>query len=131
LIRRAHQARLADSPALTVWGTGTPRREFICARDLADACVFVMLHYDSSTPINLGGGQSLSIAETAQAICDVVGYRGRLVFDTSKPDGMPLKMLDSGPLRRLGWQPATDFSTALAETYDWFLHHEVTETAAP
>ena len=123
LIRRAHEARLEGLPRLRVWGTGRPRREFICARDLADACFFVMRHHEGAEPINLGGGQGLSIAETARAVCDVVGYRGEIVFDTSKPDGMPLKMLDSGPLRRLGWRPATDFTTALAETYDWFLQH--------
>jgi GDP-L-fucose synthase len=121
LIRRAHEARLDDSPTLTVWGSGTPRREFIFARDLADACLFVMLHYDAAAPINLGSGHSLSIAEVARAVCEVVGYRGQIDFDPSKPDGMPLKMLDSAPLRRMGWRPATEFSAALADTYEWFL----------
>lgn len=123
LIRKAHEAKLRDEPSLTVWGTGTPRREFICARDLADACLFVLRHYDGSEPINLGGGVELSIAEAARAVADVVGYRGRLTFDASKPDGMPLKVLDSSRLRALGWRPAVDFRTALAETYDWFLQH--------
>jgi GDP-L-fucose synthase len=121
LMRRAHEARLAGEPTLTVWGTGTPRREFLYARDLADACVFVMRHYDGPEPINLGGGECLSIAATARAVAEVVGYTGRLVFDASRPDGMPRKVLDAGPLRRLGWAPATPFRVALAETYDWFV----------
>jgi GDP-L-fucose synthase len=129
LIRRAHEALRRDEPVLTVWGTGTPRREFIYARDLADACLFVMRHYDAPEPINLGGGIELSIAEVARAVAEVVGYRGRLRFDAAKPDGMPQKVLDSGSLRALGWRPATDFRTALTETYDWFLQHVVKEDA--
>jgi GDP-L-fucose synthase len=129
LIRRAHEARRRAEPVLTVWGTGTPRREFIYARDLADACLFVMRRYDAPEPINLGGGPELSIAEVARAVAEVIGYRGRLQFDASKPDGMPRKALDSGPLRALGWRPATDFRTALAETYDWFLQHVAKEDA--
>jgi GDP-L-fucose synthase len=123
LMRRAHEARCEGRPELTVWGTGAPRREFIFAPELADACLFVMLHHDGPEPINLGSGHSLSIAEVARAVCEVVGYRGRLVFDTTRPDGAPLKMLDSGPLRRLGWRPSADFATALAETYEWFVQH--------
>jgi GDP-L-fucose synthase len=109
-----------DAPTLTVWGTGTPRREFIYADDLADACLFVMRHYDGDAPINLGGGDCLSIAEAAHAVAEVVGYRGRLVFDCDKPDGAPLKMLDSSPLHRLGWRAATPFRTGLERTYQWF-----------
>jgi GDP-L-fucose synthase len=127
LIRKAHEAKLRGEPVLTVWGTGRPRREFIFARDLADACLFVMRHYEGPAPINLGGGAELSIAELARLVTDVVGYRGRIAFDPARPDGMPLKMLDSGPLRALGWRPSVDFLTALAETYDWFLHHAVKE----
>jgi GDP-L-fucose synthase len=124
LIRRAHEARLEDSPELTVWGTGTPRREFIFAPDLADACLFAMRHHEGPEPINLGSGHGLSIAEAARAVCEVVGYRGRIVFDPSRPDGAPLKMLDSTPLWRLGWRPATDFRAALERTYEWFVQHE-------
>jgi GDP-L-fucose synthase len=127
LLRKAHEARLRGEPELTIWGTGTPRREFMYSRDLADACLFVMQHDDGEGPINLGGGTDLSIAEAAQAVADVVGYRGQLRFDASKPDGMPLKRLESGKLQRLGWRPAVDFRTALAETYQWFLQHVVTE----
>jgi GDP-L-fucose synthase len=127
LMRRAHEAKCHSEPALTVWGTGTPRREFVYSRDLADACLFVMRHYNGEEPINLGGGTSLSIAEVAEAVVDVVGYRGRLCFDASKPDGMPLKMLDGSTLAGLGWKPATDFRSALTETYSWFVQHEVSE----
>lgn len=127
LVRRFHEARLQRQAEVRIWGSGRPRREFLYARDLADACIFVMRNYDSEEPINLGGGPDLSIAETANAIADVVGYRGRLSFDTSRPDGMPLKSLDSQPLQKLGWVPATPFRTALAETYDWFLRYIVPE----
>jgi GDP-L-fucose synthase len=123
LLRRAHEARLADAPTLTVWGTGAPRRDFLCAGDVADACLFVMRHYDGAEPINLGSGVALSIAEVARSVVATVGYRGGLCFDPSQPDGAPLKMLDSLPLHALGWRPRTDFMTALAETYEWFLAH--------
>jgi GDP-L-fucose synthase len=127
LLRRAHEAKKRGEPALTVWGTGKPRREFVYSRDLADACLFVMRHYDGVEPINLGGGTSLSIAEVAHAVAAVVGYRGRLRFDTSKPDGMPLKMLDGSALAGLGWRRTTDFRAALTETYTWYLQHAVME----
>jgi GDP-L-fucose synthase len=127
LLRRAHEAKLRGEPELTVWGTGRPRREFLYSLDLADACLFVMDHYDGGAPINLGGGEDWSIAETAALVANIVGYRGRLRFDAGRPDGVPLKRLDSGPLRALGWRPATDLRTALAETYAWFLRHATEE----
>jgi GDP-L-fucose synthase len=127
LIYRAHEAKLRREPELHVWGTGSPRREFVYSRDLADACLFVMCHYDGPEPINIGGAANLTIAQVARAVADVVGYQGRLRFDTSKPDGMPFKRLESGRLRALGWRPSTDFRTALAATYAWFLHHVVRE----
>lgn len=127
LIRRTHEAKGNGDPELTVWGTGTPRREFVYSRDLADAAVFVMERYDGDAPINLGGGADVSIAEAARTVAEVVGFRGRLVFDHTKPDGAPLKALDSSPLLALGWRPQTDFRTAVEKTYDWFLHHRVTE----
>ncbi|MBI1918314.1 MAG: GDP-L-fucose synthase [Planctomycetes bacterium] len=127
LMRRMHEAKVRGEPELPVWGTGRPQREFLCSRDVADGCVFVMQHYGGPQPINLGGGTALSITEAAAAIAEVVGYRGRLSFDNSKPDGMMLKMLDATPLRRLGWRPSVDFRTALAETYVWFLQHAVKE----
>ncbi len=125
LIRRFHEARCQGQPEVRIWGSGMPRREFIYSHDLADACLFVMRKYDSAEPINLGGGRELSIADTARVIADVVGYRGRLSFDTTRPDGMLQKCLDSQPLQKLGWTPPTDFHTALTETYTWFCRHIV------
>jgi GDP-L-fucose synthase len=123
LLRRFHEARYTCQTEVRIWGSGKPRREFVYSRDLADACLFIMQNYDAEEPINLGGGSDLSIAETASLVAAVVGYRGRLSFDVSRPDGMPLKSLDSRPLQKLGWRPSTDFRTALAETYDWFLRN--------
>ena len=123
LLRRAHEAKQRGDPELTVWGTGMPRREFLYAQDLADACLFLMRRYEGSEPINIGGDTELSIAEIARAVADTVGYPGRIRFDLSKPDGAPLKGLDWRPLRDMGWRPATDFRTALTETYTWFLQH--------
>jgi GDP-L-fucose synthase len=125
LLRKFHEAQHNGEADVRIWGSGRPRREFIYSRDLADACLFVMRNYDADEPINLGGGQELSIAETASAAAKVVGYRGRLSFDASRPDGMPRKSLDCEPLRKIGWTPSTAFHTALAETYDWFLRHIV------
>ncbi len=121
LMRRAHEAKRRGQPELVVWGTGTPRREFLYSRDAADACLFVMDRYDGEAPINLGGGADLSVADAAHAVADVVGYRGRIVFDAARPDGAPLKRLDSGELFALGWRPFTNFRSALSETYNWFL----------
>jgi GDP-L-fucose synthase len=129
LIHKLHQAKLHGDPEVVLWGTGAPQREFIYSKDLADACLFVMKHYDEAEPLNLGGGSVLSIAEAARVVAEVVGYEGRLRFDPSRPDGMPFKALDTSKLRALGWQPATSFRAALEETYDWYLHHVVTEDA--
>lgn len=125
LIARLHAAKLEDKPTVEIWGTGNARREFLFADSLADAALFAMREYsDTQTPLNLGGGEDLSIRETAEAIQEVVGYQGDLVFDVTKPDGMPLKSLDSSPLLRMGWQPRTTFVAALAETYEAFLRGE-------
>jgi GDP-L-fucose synthase len=130
LLRRMHDAKIHGKESVEVWGTGAPRREFIFADDLADACIFVMREYGDPQPINLGGGSDLSIRELAELIKQVVGYPGQLVFDSSKPDGMPLKILDSGELRQMGWRPRTPFRSALSATYDWFLRTERGRTAA-
>ncbi len=123
LMRRTHEAKLRGEPRLPIWGTGAPRREFVYSRDLADACLFVMQRYDGPESINLGGGTERSIAEVAREIAEVVGYRGRLCFDASKPDGAPLKCLDSRPLRQMGWSAKGDFREHLRETYRWYLEH--------
>lgn len=127
LIRRAHDAKLRGDAELVVWGSGAPRREFVYARDLARAALFVADCYAGEVPINLGGGTDLRIAEVARTVAGVVGFRGALRFDSSKPDGAPLKALDSTPLLQMGWRPETEFRAALEETYDWFLRHLATE----
>lgn len=131
LIRRMHEAGGAGVPAVAIWGTGAPRREFIFADDLAGACLFAMRAWEGPAPINLGGGADVSIGELAAAIKEVVGYPGALVFDPSRPDGMPRKLLDSRPLRDLGWSPSTPLRDGLAATYDWFLHAIAASEGAP
>jgi GDP-L-fucose synthase len=124
LVRRMHEAKEQGRDRVTIWGSGTPQREFIFAADLADACLLVMRNYDDATPINLGGGSDVSIAELAQHVRDVVGFRGRLEFDRSRPDGMPRKALDGRVLAALGWRPRTPLRDALALTYQDFLASE-------
>ena len=124
LIRKVHEAKELGLESVSIWGTGAPRREFIFADDLADACIFVMREYNNSKPINIGDESDMSIRELAELIKEVVDYSGELRFDTSKPDGMPLKILDSSQLRELGWRPKTSFRSALSATYDWFLQRQ-------
>ena len=121
LIRRLHEAKLARAPIMTVWGTGRPRREFLAVDDLADACVFVMKHYSADGFLNVGTGQDITIAEFAQLVADVVGYRGRLMFDTSRPDGVPQKLLNVSKLMRLGWRAKTPLREGIAATYADFV----------
>ena len=121
LLRRIHEAKVANLPAVEIWGSGTPRREFIYVDDLADACIFALDHHDGPEPLNLGTGVTTSIAELAGAVRDVVGYTGKLTFDRTKPDGMPFKGLDSTPLKDLGWKPSYDLRMGLQKTYEWFL----------
>ena len=121
LIARFHAAKLAGQPEVSLWGSGTPRREFLFADDLGDACIVAIRGYNQDGPINLGGGAELSIREVAGMIAEVVGYEGRLAYDTSRPDGMPRKLLDSSVLTGLGWRPATTFRKALEATYRGFL----------
>ena len=121
LIRKMHLARRTGAPAVEVWGTGAARRDFIFVDDLADACLYVMEHYDDTRPINLGGGDDLSVAELATLVRDVVGYRGEIRFDRTRPDGAPVKVLDGSRLAALGWQRRTPMREALARTYAWFV----------
>lgn len=121
LLRRMHQAKVESSPAVEIWGTGNPRREFLFADDLANAAVFAMEHYSGPEPINLGGGTGLSIRELAETIRDVVGYGGGLAYDPTKPDGVTVKMLDSSKLFALGWKPRVSLAEGLAATYRSFL----------
>lgn len=121
LISRFHAAKVVGQPEVELWGSGLPRREFLFADDLGDACITAIRSYNADSPINLGGGEEMAIREVAGMIAEVVGYRGRIAFDTSRPDGMPRKLLDSSVLLELGWRPATPFRTALETTYRGFL----------
>lgn len=123
LLRRLHDARVAGQSSVEIWGSGTPRREFIYVDDLAHASVFAMSAYDGTEPINLGVGHGTSIADLARTVADVVGYRGDLRFDTTRPDGTPVKVLDSSVLSELGWRPRWDLHRGLERTYEWFLAH--------
>lgn len=124
LIRKIHDAALAGVPEVTVWGTGNPRREFLHADDLGEATVFLMLHYDGDEIINVGSGEDLTIRELALLICDVIGYRGELRFDPSKPDGTPRKLLDISRLQSLGWRPRISLREGIRQTYDWYRENE-------
>jgi GDP-L-fucose synthase len=123
LMRRIHEAKTQGAGEVTIWGTGTPRREFLYVEDLADACLFLMEHYDEGEIINVGVGQDLSIAELAGLVAQVVGFQGRLVFDPSYPDGTPRKLLDVSRLTHMGWRAQTSLENGLKETYAWFCRH--------
>ncbi len=121
LIRRFHEAKLAGARSVTIWGTGMPLREFLHADDLADALVFLMRQPECGELTNVGSGEEVSIAELARTVARVVGFDGELVFDATKPDGTPRKLLDSSRLRASGWKPRRSLEEGLAETYRWFV----------
>jgi len=121
LLRKFHEARLSGASHVTVWGSGTPRREFLHVDDLAEACVFLMEHYNSADPINVGVGQDVSIKELAELLRDVVGFKGELQWDSSKPDGTPRKLLDVSRIHALGWKARTPLRQGLESTYRWYL----------
>jgi GDP-L-fucose synthase len=120
LLRKFHTAKESGLKEVTVWGSGTPRREFLYVDDLADALCFLMEHYDSPEIINVGCGEDVTIAELAELIAGIVGYRGTVVFDRSKPDGTPRKLLDVGKLNALGWQARTPLADGIRATYAWY-----------
>ena len=124
LIRRCDEARARGDAELTVWGTGSPRREFLHVDDLADACVFLMQQYESDEPINVGVGADLTIAELARTVAAAVGFEGRLVFDPSKPDGTPRKLLDTSKINALGWAARIPLEVGIARTCDWFRENQ-------
>ncbi|GAA1860931.1 GDP-L-fucose synthase [Pseudonocardia ailaonensis] len=124
LIRKFHDATVAGADEVVVWGTGTPRREFLHTDDLASACLFLLENYDEPGPINVGCGEDLEIGELARIVADTVGYRGGIVFDTSKPDGTPRKLLDVSRLTGLGWKPTISVRDGIATTYRWYLDNE-------
>ncbi len=119
-IRKFHEAKIESRPSVTVWGTGAPKREFLHVDDLADACVFLMNHYDESEIINIGCGKEISIAELARLVKDVVGYTGEIKYDREKPDGMSRKLLDVGKLKSLGWMPGLSLKEGIEKTYEWY-----------
>jgi GDP-L-fucose synthase len=119
-MRKFHDAKSQDARAAVVWGTGTPKREFLHVDDLADACLFLMEHYDSDEHINVGTGQDLSVRELAEQVRDIVAPGVAITFDASKPDGTPRKLLDVSRLHRLGWRHRIDLREGIASTYEWF-----------
>jgi GDP-L-fucose synthase len=121
LLRKFDAAKQAAEPTVTIWGSGTPRREFLFVEDLADACCFLMENYDSPEIINVGVGEDLTIAELAMLIKDVVGFSGKIEHDRSKPDGTPRKLLDVSKLQSLGWKPRTALADGVRKTYEWYL----------
>jgi GDP-L-fucose synthase len=123
LIRKFHEAKLSGSREVVVWGTGTPLREFLHVDDLAKGVVFCLDHYDEYEHINCGAGFDVTIRQIAETIAHVVGFEGKLVFDSSKPDGTPRKIMDSSRIRALGWKPEISLEDGLASSYQWFIEH--------
>jgi GDP-L-fucose synthase len=131
LMRKFHEAKESGSAEVVVWGSGRVYREFLHVDDMADACVYVMHHHDGSEILNIGCGQDVTIAEVAQLMKETVGFDGDIVFDSSKPDGTPRKLLDVSRLFALGWRPSIDLRRGLAETYAWFQQHLDVGRGAP
>jgi GDP-L-fucose synthase len=129
MIRKFHDARIAGQKEVVIWGTGSPRREFLHVDDLADACVYLMERYDAAEHINVGTGEDLSILELAQLVRDVVYPAAELTFDRSKPDGTPRKLLDVSRLHQIGWRHRIELRAGIASTYDWFVRNEAHQLA--
>ena len=125
LIVKAHNAKNAQAKTLELWGTGTPRREFLYVEDLADACVFLMKNYSNDGILNVGYGTDVTIRELAETVADVVGFNGSYTYDSEKPDGTPQKLLDCSRLNALGWRPSTGLREGIAKTYEWYLQNNV------
>jgi len=119
-IRKVHEAKKSGAKSITVWGSGTPRREFLHTTDLAEACVFLLESYDEPDLVNIGCGEDVTIRELAETVCDVLGFEGTLEFDTSKPDGTPRKLLDISKIKSLGWTPRIPLREGIADAYRWF-----------
>ncbi|MEO0063126.1 MAG: hypothetical protein RLZZ08_1686 [Pseudomonadota bacterium] len=129
LIRKAHEAKLAGAASIEVWGTGTPRREFLHADDLADGCIFLLRNYSGEEHVNLGSGTDLPIIELAQMVCDVVGFTGAITTDTSKPDGTPRKLMSGAKLAAMGWSPRIPLHEGIADAYRTFLAGDTKQPA--
>ena len=130
LLRKAHKAKVSGAAEVTVWGTGTPRREFLHVDDLAAAVLFLLEQYDSPEIINVGSGEDISIRELAELICRVVGFRGELKWDHSKPDGTPRKLLDISRIKNLGWKPTIEIRNGITRLYEWFLQNYALQSTA-
>ncbi|OYW73131.1 MAG: GDP-fucose synthetase [Verrucomicrobia bacterium 12-59-8] len=126
LIRRFHEAKLHDTPSVTLWGSGSPKREFLFVDDLASACAYLLENYSSADIINVGCGWEISIREAAEIIRDIVGYHGEIRWDTTQPDGNPRRLLDVSRMEKFGWKPRTDFREGVTRTYQWFLDNRAT-----
>lgn len=124
LIRKAYNAKNENAESIVMWGTGTPKREFMYIDDIANACVFLMNNYDGNECLNIGTGKEITIEELTKMVCDVVGYKGSIVKDLSKPDGTPRKLLDSSKIFGLGWKPQVDFDEGMKKTFEDFIEHE-------
>jgi GDP-L-fucose synthase len=125
LIRKFHEAKESGAESVQIWGTGSPRREFLYVDDLASAVVFLAKNYDDGDIINVGTGEDIPIRDLALLVAHAVGFDGELRFDTSKPDGTPRKLLDISRLKGIGWEPAWSLKDGIARTYDWFKQNEV------
>lgn len=123
LIRKAHEAKIEGAPSMTLWGTGTPRREFLHVDDCADALVFLLKHYSEPEHINVGWGTDISILDVAKLVCRIVGFGGEIVHDLSKPDGTPRKLMSARKLQDLGWSPKIKLEDGIRQTYAWFLEN--------
>lgn len=125
IMRKAHEAKISGASSITIWGTGTPRREFLHADDCADALVFVLKNYSAEEHINIGYGDDISMLELTRLVCEVVGFSGEIVHDFSKPDGTPSKLMSTDRLRAMGWSPSIGLKDGVHDTYRWFLENEL------
>lgn len=126
MLRRLHEAKISGAKAVTMWGSGTPRREFLHVDDLAAACIFLMETYDGEIPLNVGCGTDVTIRELAETIARVVQFEGRIEWDLSKPDGTPQKLLDTSRINQLGWLPTVSLEVGIRDTYSWFVDKVLT-----
>ncbi|KEC72679.1 UNVERIFIED_ORG: GDP-L-fucose synthase [Rhizobium esperanzae] len=124
LIHKAHLAKATGAPEITIWGTGTPRREFLHVDDCADALVFLLKNYSGAEHVNVGSGEDIEIIELARLVCRVVGYEGKIVHDLSKPDGTPRKLMSNDKLKNMGWKPRISLEEGVRAVYEWFLQVE-------
>jgi len=126
-LHRFHNAKVANTPEVSIWGDGTAMREFLHVEDLARACMLLLDTYNSSIAINIGSGKEISIRNLAKLIAEIVGFQGELIFNTNVPNGTPRKFLDSSRISELGWKPQIDLEHGISLTYDWFIAHHTKE----